>query len=194
MTTVIQIDDCNEQAATLRDEFLGWQCRVRQLAMRQHDGRPDEAVMPQVFLSGADKPIGQIITVFCKKPAFSQIPEMQHIAKKTIDQAERRTKAIEFLSSSHYQGPNQFNDTLTATFAPGSSGAISICNAASVVLKFEAFGQRFSLLTHVSQLAENDRLYQATWWHNFLFNAGLSPQAVILAFTPDWTNSKAETV
>ncbi|MGI9302640.1 MAG: hypothetical protein ACR2RB_08035 [Gammaproteobacteria bacterium] len=32
----------------LRDYFLGWQCRVQQIAVRQHGGRPDDGMCPSV--------------------------------------------------------------------------------------------------------------------------------------------------
>ena len=36
----------------LRDSFLRWQCRVRQIAMREASGRPDDAVTPALTLPG----------------------------------------------------------------------------------------------------------------------------------------------
>ena len=70
-------------AHPLRDKFLKWQCRVRQLAMRDHQGRPDDAIMSALFLPGDDAAIGQIITVLNKTPANFATPEMLHLARKT---------------------------------------------------------------------------------------------------------------
>ena len=39
----------------LRDAFLGWQCRVRQMMMRDHGGKPTDAVTPSVTLAGEAK-------------------------------------------------------------------------------------------------------------------------------------------
>ena len=52
----------------LRDSFLRWQCRVRQIMMRDGRGRPGDAVMPAVTLPGDDAPMGHIITVMSKVP------------------------------------------------------------------------------------------------------------------------------
>ena len=38
--------------AVIRDHFLGWQCRVRQLAMRQAGGRPTSGMRPEVAQIG----------------------------------------------------------------------------------------------------------------------------------------------
>jgi hypothetical protein len=35
--------------ASLKDEFLGWQCRLRQIAMRQDGGRPSPGMRPRLL-------------------------------------------------------------------------------------------------------------------------------------------------
>jgi len=46
----------------LRKAFLKWQCRVRQMAMRDNYGRPDDAITPAVYLPDQAEPMGHIIT------------------------------------------------------------------------------------------------------------------------------------
>ena len=36
-------------AKTLRDDFVAWQCRIRQIAMRQDGGRPSPGMRPRVL-------------------------------------------------------------------------------------------------------------------------------------------------
>jgi len=179
-------------SATLREGFLRWQCRVRQIAMRDNSGRPDEGSMPALVLAGGAGTMGQIVTVLCKQPQFSVTPELQHIYRSTMDPAKRRQKAIEFFSATHFQKAGTFLDILTATFPPGSPGAKVIKSAGDCTLKFEAYGQRFDLPSRVFQLQANQPLYQATWWHNARFNPGLPSQTQILSLTPDWTKATAD--
>ena len=40
---VVRLDHANEQ---LRDAFLRWQCRIRQISMRRHEGRPTSGMAP----------------------------------------------------------------------------------------------------------------------------------------------------
>ena len=35
-------------AQALRDEFIGWQCRIRQIAVREGGGRPSSGMRPRV--------------------------------------------------------------------------------------------------------------------------------------------------
>ncbi len=181
-----QIPGDTAAAHPLRDRFLKWQCRTRQFAMRQHQGRPDDAIMPRVFLPGAAEAIGQVITVLNKTPASSQTPEMLHIARKTNDPAQIRTQAVQFLSAVYYQKHRSFSDVLTSVFPPGSPGAAKIGAARTCTLVFDAYAQRFSLLCQVRLLTPPDPLHAATMAHNRLFNPSLPAQSVVLAFKPDW--------
>lgn len=172
--------------------FLKWQCRVRQLAMRDNSGRPDDAITPAVIPAGADEPMGHIITVMSKAPGHSVTPELEHLAAKTFDPAERREKALQYLSSTYYQKPDSFSDILTATFPPGSPGAAALHHAKTVRLLFAAYAQTFDLTCRVWRLAEHNPLHRATIAHNRLFNPALPPGTEVLGFEPDWDASASD--
>lgn len=176
----------------LKEAFLKWQCRVRQMAMRDGRGRPDDAVTPALTLAGETEPMGHVITVLSRLPARSVTPEMRHMVKRTADPAQRREKALQFFSETYYQQARQFSDMLTATFPPASPGAAAIREAGACRLRFAAYAQRFELECRVWRLAEHHPLYQATWWHNALFNPALPPGTVVLGFEPDWAASSAD--
>ena len=176
----------------LRAGFLKWQCRVRQLAMRDADGRPDDAITPALVLPGEDEPLGHIITVLNKSPGYSVTAEMNFMRAKTNDPAQIRDNAIRFLSATYYQKPAEFSDILSATFPPGSPGAETLRGAGKVRLVFEAYSQRFDITCKVWRLAAHNPLHQATIAHNALFNPALHPDTEVLGFEPDWESS-AET-
>ena len=173
----------------LRRSFLGWQCRVRQIAMRDHEGRPDDAIMPAVTLPGQDEPLGHVITVLNKVPGRDSVSEMEHMAAKTNDPAQVREAAIRFLSSSYYQEPASFSDILTATFPPDSPGAATIRAAERVQLTYQAYAQRYDLSCKVWKLAPKNPLRRATLAHNRLFNPAMREGTVVLGFEPDWSRS-----
>ncbi len=178
----------------LRSAFLKWQCRVRQLAMRDNHGRPDDAITPELFLAGDPAPMGHIITILNKSPKHSVTPELVHMAKKTNDPAQRRSNALQFFSATYYQKAAEFSDILTATFPPDSPGAAKIRAAWHVRLQFDAYAQVFDLHCKVWRLIPKNPLYQSTMAHNALFNPALPPDTVVLGFEPDWdaSTSKAE--
>ena len=170
---------------------MRWQCRVRQLAAREAQGRPDDAITPELTLKAAEEPLGHVITLISKWGPWSRTSELRHLVKQTHDPAQRRAKALQLLSETWYQQAREFSDTLTATFPPHSPGAARILDAGECTLHFDAYQQQFDLVCSVRQLPVNYPLYQATWWHNLLFNPGLHPDTVILGFDPDWDRSSA---
>jgi hypothetical protein len=178
--------------AELKNTFLRWQCRVRQIMMRDGMGRPDDAITPEVTLVDDRDPMGCIITVLCRTVDSSCTAELKHMVKCTNDPAQRRSKAVEFLSETYYQHAREFSDMLTATFTPCSSGAVRIEQAGKCNLRFAAYNQHFDLSCRVSRLAIDHPLHEATLWHNLLFNPDLHPQTTVLAFEPDWDCSTAE--
>jgi hypothetical protein len=189
VSTAFQGKGTATAAERLRDGFLRWQCRVRQMAMREAMGRPDDAIMPMVTLPGSGEPMGRIVTVLSRNWAHSRTPELQHLYRQTNDPAQRREKALALFSAGYYQQAKEFSDTLTATFVPGSPGAEALLAAGRCRLGFDAYSQRFDLDCAVRRLEPAHPLYQATWWHNRLLNPDLHPDTVILAFRPDWESS-----
>ena len=178
----------------LRNAFVGWQCRSRQIAMRENLGKPDNSIMPTVYQEKTNKPFGQIITVLLKKAAYSKTLELKQIFKRTNDPSERRENALQLFSEAYYQIPAEFSDTLTATFTPNSSSTKFFMNTRKCILKFCAYSQQFELTCNVFKLEKSDPSYQATWWHNRIFNPRLNPETIIIGFEPNWIASKAQPI
>ncbi len=182
----------NATTHPLRDAFLKWQCHVRQIAMRENEGRPDDAFTPALTLAGATEPMGHIITVLNKAPAHNQTAELNHMRLKTNDMAQVREAALRYLSATYYQKHKEFSDILTATFPPCSQGAATIRRSDIVTLTFEAYAQRFDLTCKVWRLLPKNPIAQATIAHNMLFNPDLPPDTEILGFEPDWAASTSD--
>ena len=184
----LQSDAVSDQ---LEKSFLKWQCRVRQIAMRDNGGRPDESISPVVKLDASSEVLGQIITLISKRPKYSVTSELIHIRKKNLDPATRREQGMRFLSSSHYQKHDEFSGTLTATFLPHSSLLKLLCSSGNCFIIFNAYNQRYDLNCKVLKLRKTDLLYEATIAHNQLFNSHLHPDTEVLAFEPIWNLSFA---
>ena len=191
MSAIASILGVEPDPHPMRDAFLRWQCRVRQMSMREDMGRPGAAVSPELTLKGADEPLGSIITVMSKRPQYSLLPEFKHMVKRSYDPAHRRDKAIELFSETYYQKYQSFSDILTSVFQKGSEGAATIRRAEFCTLHFDAYGQKFDVPCKVWRLAPKNPYYQSTWWHNHLFNPDLSNEAIILGFEPDWDAASA---
>ena len=188
-SNVVRLDSANEK---LRDSFLRWQCRIRQIAMRTHNGRPTSGMTALVSAAGRSDPVARIITVLCKRPEHSATMELRHMARRTHDPAERRESALKFLAERYYQSSREFSDILTASFPPNSGTATALLEHRECRLAFEQFSQRFDVHCAVRRLSPNNPLREATFWHNLLFNPRLSAESIMLGFEPDWSRSEAD--
>ncbi len=172
------------RANALRDEFLGWQCRLRQLSVRQNSGRPGEGMSPTLSLDG--KSHGRIVTVIARRNSTATTAEFRHMVRRTHDPNERHKAALQYLSAAYYQSPKDFLDTPLALFALDSALAAKACDATECILHFAQYTQRYDLPCKVTKLATDDEAYQATYWHNALFNPTLPAATLVLSFRPDW--------
>lgn len=177
------------EAQKLRDYFLGWQCRLRQHAVRNDGGKPSAGMQATLVLD--NKAYGPVNTGLVKKNAKEVTSEFMHIVKKTHDPNQRQQSAIKLLSSVYYQHPKEFKSFVTATFSMDSELALSLASAGNCQLQFEQYNQRFQFDCEVVDLAENNIAYQSTYWHNKMFNPVLPARVKVLKLKPDWATGVA---
>ena len=174
----------------LRNHFLGWQCRIRQHAVRQADGRPSTGMQPAVLTSNGNS-LGNINVLVVLDDAPDVTDEFRHMVRRTHDPKIRRDAAVKYLCSSYYQKPSAFSDRLTAVFALDSAVAAALAEQGSCVLNFEQYNQNYRIPCAVVGLPDSDSHYQATFWHNSLFNPAMPGVVQVLGFDPDWNRAQA---
>jgi hypothetical protein len=176
-------------AAKLRDEFIGWQCRLRKQAMREAGGRPSEGMRPRVLDPGGD-PLADAITVgLARIDSATTAKSFEFQFKRTHDPLDRYEKAVTFLSAEYYQHPKNFTGVVTALFGGGSPTLQQLLDHGRCILLFHQFTHGFRLPSEVRRLAPEDALFQATYWHNAMFNPNLPPDAAVVALVPDWVHA-----
>jgi hypothetical protein len=180
-----------ERAQDTRDRFLGWQCRLRQFAVREDGGRPTSGMMPQVSVEGTGEILGQVVVVMVPRQSEESTTQFRYIISKTQDPAERYDKGLKILQAEYYQRPREISDKLTALFGKHSETAARLLEAERCTLDFEQYSQKYLIPCRVKALLSNDSAYQATYWHNHLFNPRMPPDARVLAFVPDWPHATA---
>ena len=186
---VVRLDPARK---ALRDHFLGWQCRLRQYAIRQAGGRPTTGMRPHVVLGEDGEDLGPITVLIVKRDPHEVTAQFRHMVRKTHDPAQRYDSAIKFLAAAYYQRPREFSDRMTALFGAGSALADRLIAEGRCRLDFEQYSQRYAIPCELRSLAEDDPLFQATYWHNGLFNPALPGAVRVLAFTPDWATADAD--
>jgi hypothetical protein len=170
-------------------QFIGWQCRLRQLAARQDGGRPSAGMRPRVATPAGDELSPGVIVLISETEPQNTTQQLRYQYLKTQDPNERYDKVVEFLQAGYFQEPARFSDVMTALFAPGSELAQRLLDAGRCVLEFDLYSQGYRIPCAVARLPEAHPRHQATYWHNRLFNDRLPASVEVLAFTPDWAHA-----
>ena len=178
-----------QAAAALRDDFLGWQCRVRQLAARQGGGRPTAGMRPRVLTPHGDELSPGVVVLIVEEEPAESTALFRHQYLRTNDPIERYEKIVEILAGSYFQHAQTFSDVMTALFGPDSAIAATLLNHGGCVLEFEAYAQAYHIPCKAAELATGDAFFQATYWHNRMFNPNMPPGVRVLSFTPEWTHA-----
>jgi len=174
----------------LCEHFLGWQCRIRQLAVRQGGGRPTPGMQPSLVLPDGGS-ADAINVLILKREPHEYTARFQHIVRRTHDPKERLDEALKELSAAYYQRPYEFAEVMTALFALDSALANKLIEYGECELAFEQFSQRYELPCTVQTLDAGDPGYQATYAHNSMFNPTLPGNVQIVSFTPVWDQGSA---
>lgn len=188
-TTVVRLEAAQAQ---LRDHFLGWQCRIRQMAMREGAGRPTAGMRPSVTVGGESGPLGAITVLIVKQDPAETTAQFRHTVLRTHDPVERWEGAVKMMQAAYYQRAREFSDQLTALFGPNAEAARRLSMTGACLLDFEQYNQRYRIPCKVRALAQSEPAFQATYWHNHLFNPNLPGDVTVLGFAPDWAHADAE--
>jgi hypothetical protein len=174
---------------SLRDDFLAWQCRIRQIAMREDGGRPSPGMRPRL-LDGSGRELAAALTVLLvpmepgESTAFFRFQVM-----RTPDPRDLYEHALAYLRADYFQQPRTFSDHLTAVLPVASPLAVTLLADGTCVLEFNQFRQVYRLPCAVSALPPRDPAREATLWHNRVFNPALPDHVLVLQFRPDWTSA-----
>jgi hypothetical protein len=179
-------------AAKLRDEFVAWQCKLRRQAMRGTGGRPSEGMRPRVLDAGGDTIAGALTVLLARTDSATTAKSFEFQFKRTHDPLDRYEKAVAFLSADYYQHPANFTGVMTALIGAATSTFQRLLDSRECILVFQQFSQGYRLPCSVQNLAPEDSLYKATYWHNAMFNANLPPDVAVVAFVPDWVYASRE--
>ena len=174
----------------LRSRFLGWQCRIRQHAVRKQEGRPPQGIRASLKIGG--RYIGQYNTVLNKREPEEVTAEFRFMRQKTTDHKDVYHNALKFLCEYYYQYPASFDDRLTALFSIDSEAADQIVAAENCSLGFYQANQRFTLQCRAELFPPSSKEYQATYWHNHLFNPNLPGVVKVAGFNVDWEASSED--
>ncbi len=175
------------QANRLKREFLAWQCRIRQIAMRQDGGRPSPGMRPRLFDRNGTELIPALTVLLIPQDPAESTDFFRFQVMKTADPRELYERALRFLQADYFQQPETFSDKLVAILPEDSPLAAKLLTEGRCVLEFAQFNQTYRLPCTVFVLEPGEPAREAAIWHNRLFNPALTDSVPVLQFRPDWT-------
>jgi hypothetical protein len=177
--------------ASLQEEFIAWQCRVRKEAVRMYGGRPRAGMRPGVARTNGAL-MSEITVLLAEEDPTAHTGFFRHIVRQTPDPKKRYESALKLLAAEYYARPERFSGMLTAQFARHSAIMPPLIDAGHCILAFAQGARAYGLPCAVEELASSDANHQATYWHNHLFNPCPPDEIRVLEFRPIWEESWRE--
>lgn len=177
--------------ARRRDHFLGWQCRIRQFAVRQDGGRPSPGMKPKVFRAdGTLLSAGLTVLMVPRQPAESTAFFKFNVQKSTDPRAVYE-QGLDYMRGSFFGAPELFRDELAAVLQRGSPLAAALVKAKSCVLAFEQWSQTFRLIVKVRRMKPDEDAAASTLWQVRTFNPELPENVAVVGLAPEWKSAQA---
>ena len=170
----------------LRNHFLTWQCRIRQIAMREQEGRPSQGMRPRVAAADGEQLSAGIIVLLVREDSFESTEFLKFQVQKYNDPQDVYKKALIFLQSTHYHRAAEFSDEMAGLFSKGSELVQHMMSDGNVTLEFSQFSQTYRIPCKTRLLDPDEAAYEATLWHNRVFNPNIGSDIEIVGFRPDW--------
>ena len=176
----------------IQNYFIGWQCRVREFALRNEEGRPNGGMRPQIALKNGEVVFPAATLLIIPDHPDQTIRQFRFMALKTHDPKERYTKALQLLAAKFYQNAEEFSGAMSGIFSRFSEEVKALEKDQSCIIEFDYQQQAFKIPCHVIASPKNESVHEFTYWHNYLFNPNLSPEVKVLHFKPDWDKTVSE--
>ena len=172
------------ETAEQYQRFISWQCRLRKMSMRELGGRPTAGMSAGIYSVSGGAEQSRINFLIIRKEPQARTDEFRHIVRKTPDSSEWVKNGLRILSELHYHEDDQFDNELTALFGLDSEVAYALIKAGQCQLKFVQDSIEYAFDFDVSSLNQDDDKFEATYWHNQLFNPTLPGNVRVLGFNP----------
>jgi hypothetical protein len=164
--------------------FISWQCRLRKMSMRELGGRPTAGMSAGVYSVKGGEEKGRMNFLIIRSNPRERTDEFRHVVRKSPDSSQWVKHGLSILAELHYHEDKEFDNQLTALFSLDSTLAYALLKAGECHLKFAQDSIEHAFDFDVLSLNEDEELFQATYWHNRLFNPTLPGKVRVLGFKP----------
>jgi hypothetical protein len=179
-------------AQALKTLFLGWQCRIRQMSVRQFGGQPMPAVRPRVSSRSGELIVPAMAVLLIPTEPSTSTAFFKFQVQKTNEPEQIREAALQYLAADYFQLPELFSDEMAAVFPPQSEIAERIVGEKTIVLEFEQYSQKFRISCRARRIDASAPARESAFWQARLFNENLPKDVDVIGFKPDWKRATSE--
>jgi hypothetical protein len=179
------------KAKKMRDNFLAWQCRIRQIAMREQGGRPSPGMRPRLLDRAGRELMPALTVLLLPRDSSESTAFFCFQAMRSTDPRDVYERGLRFLQADFFQQPETFSDLLLAVLPENSEIVAAFAAHSACSLEFEQFSQSWLLPANAHILQADDPAREAAIWHNRLFNPALPETVHVVAFEPNWASAKS---
>ena len=175
------------------NNFVIWQCSLRQRNFRMFGGKPSEGIIAIAIDKKNDCEITSFRSILMEIECLNTAKMFEFIHKQTHDPETRFDKAIKFFSSEYYNTPKNFDGSFTATFKNKSKIVKNLLKLKKINVQFFERETGFNFPVTITKLKKTNDKWRYTFYHNSFFNINLNEDVEILNFSPDKTRLKKVT-
>ena len=167
------------------DNFITWQCFLRQRNFRKFSGKPSEGTIASIYDKNSNDEITNLRSVLVEKNSLNSAKMFEFMFKKTHDPEERFLKAVKYFSSEYFENSKIFDGSFSSTLPSNSKILETLLKKKKLNVQFFESTTGFKFSVNIKKLKKNDPIWKFTFYHNSFFNPSLDENIEILFFKPD---------
>ncbi len=167
------------------NDFVDWQCLLRQSNFRKYSGKPSEGTVASIYDKNSNKEITSLRSILIERNPLNSAKMFEFMTKKTHDPEERFLKAVKYFASEYFENSKIFDGSFSATFPNNSKIAKDLLKKRKLNVQFFQSPIGFNFSVNVKKLKKKDPIWKFTFFHNCFFNSSLDENIEILFFKPE---------
>tara|TARA_Y100000590_G_C15594964_1_gene967646 strand:+ start:665 stop:1210 length:546 start_codon:yes stop_codon:yes gene_type:complete len=170
---------------SLINDFINWQCLLRQRNFRKFSGKPSDGTIASIIDKKSNKEIVNLRSILMEKNSLNTTKLFEFMIKKTHDPEERFLKAVKYFSAEYFENSKIFDGSFSATFPNNSKIVKTLLKKKKLNVQFFESPIGFNFTVNTKKLKKDDPIWKFTFFHNCFFNSSLDENIEILFFKPD---------
>ena len=148
---------------TMINDFVNWQCLLRQRNFRKFSGKPSEGTIAAIYDKDSNDEITNFRSVLIEKKPLDSAKMFEFMIKKTYDPEERFLKAVKYFASEYFENSKIFNGSFSATFPNNSKIVKNLLKKRKLNVQFFESPSGYNFKVNIKKLKKTDPIWKFTY-------------------------------